>query len=296
MDTTVPTYFKRTSMAVTTGVTLAMHLEYIGASSGPDKFLNTHIGAGALVDVINNGNSSGGAGHLLGVIGRVQDTSSGGLAMFGLEGKTIRRGSVDSDAAVWGISDYDGAVYGASRQRNVFQGFGEIYNGDPSVPVATGGICIFKGINGVGGDPSKRYVLQGDLGMMITTAGKISSFDSSTGLKSVSFEHSGSEGKIACDFGPLRLYCGSDYLVLQQGPGFVPLVEGAALGIEGFRWQGNFTYITLSGTRVIFSGAGSPEGVITALTGSLFMRTDGSTSTSLYVKTSGTGNTGWTAK
>lgn len=49
-------------------------------------------------------------------------------------------------------------------------------------------------------------------------------------------------------------------------------------------------------TSLITSGTGSPEGVVTATIGSLFLRTDGSTSTTLYVKTSGTGNTGWTAK
>lgn len=44
------------------------------------------------------------------------------------------------------------------------------------------------------------------------------------------------------------------------------------------------------------SGSGSPEGVVAAKVGSTYRRTDGSTSTTLYVKTSGTGNTGWTAK
>ena len=44
------------------------------------------------------------------------------------------------------------------------------------------------------------------------------------------------------------------------------------------------------------SGAGSPEGVVTAPIGSIYYRTDGSTSTTLYVKTSGSSNTGWTAK
>jgi hypothetical protein len=51
-----------------------------------------------------------------------------------------------------------------------------------------------------------------------------------------------------------------------------------------------------SGTTPWISGAGSPEGVVTAIVGALYSRTDGSTSTTLYVKTSGTGNTGWTAK
>jgi hypothetical protein len=46
----------------------------------------------------------------------------------------------------------------------------------------------------------------------------------------------------------------------------------------------------------IISGAGSPEGAVTAIRGSLFMRNDGGAGTSLYVKESGTGNTGWAAK
>lgn len=46
----------------------------------------------------------------------------------------------------------------------------------------------------------------------------------------------------------------------------------------------------------IMTGSGSPEGAVSATVGSLFMRTDGGTGTSLYVKESGTGNTGWVAK
>ena len=45
-----------------------------------------------------------------------------------------------------------------------------------------------------------------------------------------------------------------------------------------------------------FSGAGSPEGVVTAPVGSTYHRTDGGALTSFYVKESGTGNTGWVAK
>lgn len=44
------------------------------------------------------------------------------------------------------------------------------------------------------------------------------------------------------------------------------------------------------------TGSGTPEGVITAPVGSLFTRTDGGANTTLYVKESGTGNTGWIAK
>jgi hypothetical protein len=43
-------------------------------------------------------------------------------------------------------------------------------------------------------------------------------------------------------------------------------------------------------------GTGTPEGAVTAPIGSLFTRTDGGASTSLYVKESGTGASGWVAK
>jgi hypothetical protein len=43
-------------------------------------------------------------------------------------------------------------------------------------------------------------------------------------------------------------------------------------------------------------GAGSPEGVVMAPVGASYHRTDGGAGTSLYVKESGSGNTGWVAK
>lgn len=64
---------------------------------------------------------------------------------------------------------------------------------------------------------------------------------------------------------------------------------------------GGSTLFTLDTTGNLTStnikrGTGSPEGVVTGTVGDLFLRTDGGTSTTLYVKQSGTGNTGWIAK
>lgn len=50
------------------------------------------------------------------------------------------------------------------------------------------------------------------------------------------------------------------------------------------------------GTPIWTSGSGSPQGVVTAVVGSLYTRTDGGANTTLYIKESGTGNTGWVAK
>lgn len=62
-----------------------------------------------------------------------------------------------------------------------------------------------------------------------------------------------------------------------------------------------FPYICIGGNGGpkaigIYQVIGSPEGVVTAPRGALALRIDGGASTTLYVKTSGTGNTGWTAK
>lgn len=59
--------------------------------------------------------------------------------------------------------------------------------------------------------------------------------------------------------------------------------------------HGTITLGSLTGPKVV-TGTGSPEGVVTAPMGSLYLRTDGGASTTLYVKTSGTAATGWTAK
>lgn len=44
----------------------------------------------------------------------------------------------------------------------------------------------------------------------------------------------------------------------------------------------------------VFVGAGSPEGAVYAGVGSAYLRTD--SATTLYIKQTGTGNTGWVAK
>lgn len=63
--------------------------------------------------------------------------------------------------------------------------------------------------------------------------------------------------------------------------------------------EGDARYRQLSANTPIdylFRGSGTPEGAVTAPVGSLYMRTDGGAGTSLYVKESGSGNTGWIAK
>jgi hypothetical protein len=60
--------------------------------------------------------------------------------------------------------------------------------------------------------------------------------------------------------------------------------------------SGTINNISTIGSLVLMSGTGTPEGNVTAGVGSFYLRTDGGTSTTLYIKESGTGNTGWIAK
>ena len=59
---------------------------------------------------------------------------------------------------------------------------------------------------------------------------------------------------------------------------------------------GSSTRFFTTATVFFGSGAGSPEGAVTAPVGSVYTRTDGGAGTTLYVKETGTGNTGWAAK
>lgn len=54
--------------------------------------------------------------------------------------------------------------------------------------------------------------------------------------------------------------------------------------------------IELFGTKLITYGSGAPEGAVSAPVGCLYLRIDGGVGSTLYVKQSGTGNTGWAAK
>jgi len=62
------------------------------------------------------------------------------------------------------------------------------------------------------------------------------------------------------------------------------------------RIDNNGDYLFRGSNRGLYHGAGTPEGSITAAPGTIYLRTDGGASTTLYVKETGTGNTGWVAK
>ena len=70
------------------------------------------------------------------------------------------------------------------------------------------------------------------------------------------------------------------------------------LGNALSKWSSVAATSFLVGTSSVTftSDTGSPEGALAAIVGSLYTRTNGGAGTTLYVKESGTGNTGWVAK
>lgn len=82
-------------------------------------------------------------------------------------------------------------------------------------------------------------------------------------------------------------------LVLAATTGGV--VTSTINGVEKLRVNANGAYPGGT-TSFITQGSGTPEGNVTAPVGSLYLRTDGGAGTSLYVKESGSGTTGWVGK
>jgi hypothetical protein len=106
----------------------------------------------------------------------------------------------------------------------------------------------------------------------------------------VDFDWRGSDGTLHLRF---QAYSGG------SGPGlYANLDNQLPLGGASNRWSEIYAsnFRPGAGTAIWTSGAGTPEGAVTAPVGSLFTRTDGGAGTTLYVKESGAGNTGWVAK
>ena len=90
----------------------------------------------------------------------------------------------------------------------------------------------------------------------------------------------------------------SNYLTFYTNGNIMFRAGGAASG-SASDLQRRVSFYDHSGTLGggIITGSGAPEGSISAIVGTLYLRTDGGSGSTLYVKESGNGtNTGWAAK
>ena len=146
---------------------------------------------------------------------------------------------------------------------------------------------------------SSDYVLRGHLNqnVYVDDSGSAPTLSMQTTNRTYSLKPSGGAGfnrfTVRDETGSAdRLYIYSTGVV---GPG---ADNSQDLGLTTGRWLNGFINNLRpgAGTATWTSGSGTPQGVVTAAVGSLYTRTDGGASTTLYVKESGTGNTGWVAK
>lgn len=80
-------------------------------------------------------------------------------------------------------------------------------------------------------------------------------------------------------------------LSLRPNEPFVDIKTGA-LTSNAYR----FLDTLVLALNYIPTGTGTPEGAYVAGVGTIYLRTDGGAGTTLYVKESGTGDTGWVEK
>lgn len=93
----------------------------------------------------------------------------------------------------------------------------------------------------------------------------------------------------------LPYYDGSNAETIRDVIG-AALLAGAGLAMTVNDPADTITVGLAAGRALPLTGTGTPEGAVTAGRGTMFLRTDGGAGTTLYIKESGTGNTGWVAK
>ena len=187
--------------------------------------------------------------------------------------------TINANGAMFRVG-YDGAVLTTQQQINVIGGF---YTGNNDNP-GQGHLldCDYVSAATISNVLTTRYAYS-----VRATANTVNGAITIYGLNCIQQTGltTGSSGKIYGAYANGVLNSGT----LKQNAYFgnIEATGSVTVGIAGF---------VNSGSIIWQSSGNSPEGVVTAPVGSLYSRTNGGANTSLYVKESGTGNTGWVGK
>lgn len=152
---------------------------------------------------------------------------------------------------------------------------GGVLSGLAGGNVSTAGTWIFSGVinpSNTVNENSGKWILA-TTGNFTTVSGALVGFSSSA----------------------TNAFAGYDTAWSRGNAGQMLAGTGAAESAAGEVVASKFRTVSKSGP-FWSSGTGTPEAAVTAPVGSLFTRTDGGAGTTLYVKESGAGNTGWVAK
>jgi len=243
--------------------------------------------------------------------GNSQALNSAATLVFNDWVDTIR---VNSDtAAITGIQSWTEQLYFQKVTSGTVTAAGTGYTSEPTVTISGGG--------GSGATARAFITIDGRVaGIIITAAGS-----GYTSTPTASISGGGGSGATATLTASATRVEGkeltliaflSNFRVTNSATVNVPAPSGETVSFSSgsqirFRVQasvyfpvhithrdGNVwpTTITMDDGTTITRGADTPEAAVTAPVGSLFLRSNGGASTTLYVKESGTGNTGWVAK
>lgn len=180
----------------------------------------------------------------------------------------------------WDSGYKDGVIYDPKTGKFIITTDGSLIA--TNVSYFEGGLRIGSGASGGGGQPTigADGLVRADLLTQTNTATATNYVALKTGSGTVGFGWAGGSG-IGLNTALRFLLSGTQYGTLDVDKFRLDVAGMSFMHVNGVLWR---------------SGSGSPEGVITAPIGSLYSRSDGGAGTSLYVKESGSGNTGWVGK
>lgn len=227
------------------------------------RFGNSRL---SLVDCQVHRIGTSAAGHLIDIEGPGPVFISGGVMVQATAGNHIRFDGV-SDVAVTGTTFID---TNATAGRAVIEGNAVLTNSDR---FTVSNVVV----RATGGSMKAAVVTQARTTMSMAQ------------LSFTDIRHTG------CDYG---VYCS---YTSGGAHDRTPIVQNVGLWTSRNESDAPVTtmYPIIAGNRgdvCTFIGTGTPEAAVTAIVGSDYRRLDGGATTTLYVKTSGIGNTGWTAK
>ena len=210
-----------------------------------------------------------------------------------VSGLTVERnGTADDDCGIDFFGTGSGAnlvtyprVVGCTIRENKGAGirFFHVRHG-----VVTGSAIINNGQSGAQGADQSGILCTGAIGWTIT-GNVITDTNASNRTQWGGIRVTNSGGS------PYLIHWGN--YIIGNGAGSIIYTNTStiAVGMSYESTTANANPLSFSSGAAILSGSATPEGAVTAKVGSLYMRSDGSTGTTLYVKESGTGNTGWVA-
>jgi hypothetical protein len=228
-------------------------------------------------------------------------SDTGGLTTIEMASKRVNPAGVVTDR-IQTIFGFQEGVGGFTQAAGTSV-YAEAQAGSPFAALAVVGRSDIAGspnfqhivVAGTSRNPASVY-------FKIDGAGVIHSPNGSAAAPSLTFLQSPDMGLYRVNSATLGVTTDGVARALLSSAGFVPATNaGLNLGGVTARFNSvNAVELNLGTTSTngmkITHGAGSPEGVVTANVGSQYMRRDGGAGTTLYVKESGTGNTGWVAK